>query len=932
MEMPVPIVRIKSYRNDGTEEFGSGIILSPKNILTAAHVLRGERHVIVLNDKDINACIRKKNSVAALLETETEIALEEEQTQVKFTNEELLTEDIKWHVEGFITDEQIFHEMSGTGLVTVKSSEYGTDFQLQNIEAGYAENYQGLSGAPVICRDRIVGILQIQDFMERGTLGIQLSSTKRFLELLSSENIGASKYMDDLKKRARAFTEKAIEKNISSKKYIPDIFVEAGNYKENFRYYAEPDLFLQKVIEEMQRLDLDAVNRFLTSNNEQALDFRDIAVFASINNLSDTWELLLQRLDTAIHKIEKAEVSVSKEIGLSREKQYLRDEEYSYGILHSLENLREETRFFQYKIIMITNDAGQGKTNFLCDFTRNFLLKKGFFVLFYNAYDFREPFMNLIKRELTLDENFSWKYARQVLTDKWEKEHKSLFVIIDGLNENTALNDFGGYVVDFLEEAKKLPFMKVVLSTRNELLEERFGQLNSENFGSEFYQMDMQYQLWEFKKRIFDGYLKYFDIDIMENSLLHETFVMLTKDTLLLRFFCEVNSGKRQVRMLHVYKYSLFEKYYEMKRKESIPRKSPGNEALFDKLIDHICQSMIASQQFTKMPRNELSEEELVILDKLLETDVIFKQEMQMQRGLLTETESFLSFTFDEFRDFCITRYLLKTNDETSFSELWRRMHIEKWSVLEGVERYIFFLARTENRGILPILQAEKGYPQLYWKNVWDLEEKDMTEEDISLWKEEVLSGGSYTTSIVNFLLVHTDRSYFQRINVDLLFEMLNLLAKEPITFDSVMQRLFSKTPNDIFERSTGEEAVIFSCKELKAQFQKHKKEKDFISSARERLRFSIYMVGIDAPRIEAMWAEIYPTAPEEVETIFELYVEDENLPQIIYHNIELLLEAVSKKSVENARLEELKKTLAERIQKYDYQAINEKLASIWAT
>ena len=331
MEMPVPIVRIKSYRNGGAEEFGSGIILSSKNILTAAHVLRGERHVIVLNNKDINACIRKKNSVAALLETETEIALEEGQTQVKFTGEELLTEDIQWHVEGFITDEQLLHEMSGTGLVTVNSSEYGTDFQLQNIEAGYAENYQGLSGAPVVCRDRIVGLLQIQDFMERGTLGIQLSSTKCFLELLPSENIGASKYMDNLKKRASAFTEKAIEKNISSKKYIPDIFVETGNYKENFRYYAEPDLFLQKVIEEIQNLDLEAVNRFLTSNNELELDFRDIAVFASVNNLSDTWELLLQRLDTAIQKIEKAEASVSKEIGLSTEKQYLRDEEYSYG-------------------------------------------------------------------------------------------------------------------------------------------------------------------------------------------------------------------------------------------------------------------------------------------------------------------------------------------------------------------------------------------------------------------------------------------------------------------------------------------------------------------------------------------------------------------------------------------------------------------------
>ena len=80
--------------------------------------------------------------------------------------------------------------------------------------------------------------------------------------------------------------------------------------------------------------------------------------------------------------------------------------------------------------------------------------------------------MNRIKKELTLDEKYSWDYVRQALTQVWEREHRAVTVIIDGLNENTALNDFGGYVSDFLKEAQNLPFLKVILSTRNELLEE----------------------------------------------------------------------------------------------------------------------------------------------------------------------------------------------------------------------------------------------------------------------------------------------------------------------------------------------------------------------------------------------------------------------------------------------------------------------------
>ena len=111
--------------------------------------------------------------------------------------------------------------------------------------------------------------------------------------------------------------------------------------------------------------------------------------------------------------------------------------------------------------------------------------------------------MNRIKRDLTLDEKYSWEYVRQALTRIWEREHRAVTIIIDGLNENTALNDLGGYVSDFLKETQSLSFIKVVLSTRNELLEERFGQLNSETLGDCFYRMDMKHQSNKFMERIF---------------------------------------------------------------------------------------------------------------------------------------------------------------------------------------------------------------------------------------------------------------------------------------------------------------------------------------------------------------------------------------------------------------------------------------------
>lgn len=945
--MGVPKIRVKSYLGDEVVGYGTGVILQPNLVLTAEHILNGSRHIVVLGGVEKSAVIEKKNQTAALLKILPESKQEEVSGQadnregvaaderikdtdrIKFTEEELLTEDVPWKVDGFITDEQTTHQMTGTGLLYTECPEQAADYKLKNIESGYAGNYQGLSGSPVICRNRIVGILQVQNFMERGLLGVEMSSINLFAELLPQEYLGASQYREAFEDRARSFAEKAIDNNIKSKKYIPDIFVEEGSYKENFRYYSEPELFLKKAVEEIASLNLGAVNQFLKGKDEPELSFEDIEEFASEHTTEDTCELLVKRLDSAIKKIERVREKAEKP-GLSREKRYLKEEGGSYAILYTLERIRDEIGFFRYQIILITKDAGQGKTNFLCDFTRNFLLKKRIPVLFYNAYDFREPIINSIRKELTIDEAYSWEYVQRSLTRLWEKKHQAVVIVIDGLNENTALNDFGGYVSAFLMEIQKLPFLKVVLSTRNELLEERFGQLNSDSLGSSFYRMDMVYQSDKFQQRIFRGYLKYFDVEIMEGSLLNRTYKMLAEDTLLLRFFCEVNRGKRQVPMQHIYKYSLFQKYYEMKKKELVPNHSPGREAIFDKLIDHICRIMIDSRHFSEIPRNDLTEEELTVFDKLLEADVIFKQEMQKRTGLLQGVETVLGFTFDEFRDFCITRYILKNNDETTFPEVWKKMHAEDWSILEGVEHYLFSLSRTEGKAILPVLQKEPEYMQLYWKNIWELEETDITEKDIQMWKKEFLSGGVHAASIANFLMTHRDRNYFKKVNIELLFEMLNQLAENLSAFDTVTQDMFGKTQKNDYGRRNGKSASVISCDELTARLREKKNDIEFISSRKDALRLSVYMVEIDSVQISNMWIDVYSGVPDVVVEILELYVTREDLPRLIYRNIELILEAILKENGSDTKLGELKVALDKKLRQYDYSTVNKKLASIW--
>ena len=81
----------------------------------------------------------------------------------------------------------------------------------------------------------------------------------------------------------------------------------------------------------------------------------------------------------------------------------------------------------------------------------------------------------------------------------------------------------------------------------------------------------------------------------------------------------------------------------------------------------------------------------------LLENDVVLKGEDVVEHGLLKEQAVVISFTFDEFRDYCLTNYILRNSkDEKIFFGFWDMMVDETQTVLEGVEKYAFSMTGEE--------------------------------------------------------------------------------------------------------------------------------------------------------------------------------------------------------------------------------------------
>jgi len=347
--------------------------------------------------------------------------------------------------------------------------------------------------------------------------------------------------------------------------------------------------------------------------------------------------------------------------------------------------------------------------------------------------------------------------------------------------------------------------------------------------------------------------------------------------------------------------------------------------------VDHLCQLMLDKKQFFKIPRDELSAEELIVIDKMLESDVLFKQETTIKNGLIPKTTGVLSFTFDEFRDYCITKYILENcRGEDDFLEWWDKAHLETWTILEGMERYTFFLAKSDGNSILLILKKCKEYDRLYWENIWELEEAHFNQDDIQKLKNEVLNDGKFASQVAVFIFMRQDKNYFSKTNVELLFETLDQLAENQVLYEKIIREFFRMTVKDRYGIEDRVKGTVLPCDKLILFFDKHQDSAEFIEENAHFLRLSIYISTIYPSQIERLWVNAFLASPQTVEEILTIYLEKENLPLLICCNLRHILESLPRKGSYNAKLVGLMKLLDKRLRRDDYMKANNELNSIW--
>ena len=383
--MYLNVVRIKQ---EDSGRYGTGIVIADDTIVTAGHVVSNDSAIVVeYQTQNFYGCIHLQNEFITLIKTYDQKFAELYNSQPEkllFTNQEIMSEEQKWEIQGYYSSYLYEHTMKGSGLYPSSTAKISCDYEVGEIVVGPLQDYHGMSGAPVICNNRAIGIVQMQETDPSGKLGIGFSSISSFISDIQSDSIGQSKYLSDLFVSGNKISVFEVEKNKNSAKYIPEIFVEERKYKDNLRYFCDPVLFIKKIIDDLQSLDFASVNQYLEGKELSFDCYKEI----NQTNFHDVVSALIERVRGAIRRMEREENDSRNTASVALEEVFRHRSAFNSALKSNLKNICEDLEYLEKRVVVVTRNAGQGKTNFLCDFTENFLVKKRIPTFYFNASGF----------------------------------------------------------------------------------------------------------------------------------------------------------------------------------------------------------------------------------------------------------------------------------------------------------------------------------------------------------------------------------------------------------------------------------------------------------------------------------------------------------------------------------------------------------------
>lgn len=449
-----------------------------------------------------------------------------------------------------------------------------------------------------------------------------------------------------------------------------------------------------------------------------------------------------------------------------------------------LERLNDKLDAMNKRLMMITSDAGQGKTNFVCDLVRNVLSSNGIPYVFVNAYELSAE---QLAKSIAAEYNFIGDDSLEDVLLKAENycnQHlQYLIIVIDGLNEHPKQGLFKSNLLRVLCSINSYKHVKVIMTCRKEYYDRNYQTIQKElegkiydiNLRSSRYREDRETTE---DKCLLERYGSYFGTGVPRYVGVRRE---LLSNMLLLRIFFEAYKGLDVTGMTNIDYVELYEKYYEqLCEKIQLIIEQDTNvddvRGMAVRIFHRILEWMVNEDVFRNMPLGKvldaLSDEERHCFTAFMSANLILQQDSPEGDAGLSEV---LNFTFEEMRDFLVTRYLVdevQTKNKEYFEKLVIKYTDGNNAQAEGTRRFIFLYSRNHDK-----IEAYEYIKGLNWYNtvlinyVWDIPDEKIIDNDVDVVKDYLrLHPGNIARVLAQ---LHWSPEKYKKLNLNVLLDVL---------------------------------------------------------------------------------------------------------------------------------------------------------------
>lgn len=473
-------------------------------------------------------------------------------------------------------------------------------------------------------------------------------------------------------------------------KYLPSIYIELNNSMEYLRYFIFSYRWKHRIIRQYNHLFHGYEGKRLKKLLGPAAKCR-LSYFAPFSNLNSSLSVMHDELD----RVRKKRRELYNEYG----EVVWAITNSTYNHVYAIEHLQNLCNMINQKNVILVGSAGNGKTSLLCRMAEVTVASK-IPCLLINARDIKEDCTEYIIKKLPVMPQLRNKASiyLKLISLILFFQRKYFYIFIDAINENDR-EVFTNSISALLETFSKYSRIRILLTCRREYFDSRYKTLFSA--GEEkpyiFNLEETEYDERAMTKMI-KAYMDYFNV---QGPFSLEMKGKLKNSLLLTRIFFEVNSNRDEC-MLEFRNAEIYKLYFEKIASES-------KEVDLSSVVNRIAQCMFTEFRFDKisMEKLNLSVDELDSLRNLLDNNLIISHSVHAGTGITEREEEYVYFVFDELRDFCLARYLLildensSSEEYSSFFSIVSRLFKQKMSPVEGMIKYAYHHFRVIARNDL---------------------------------------------------------------------------------------------------------------------------------------------------------------------------------------------------------------------------------------